>query len=187
MRDEEGQLRDLGDVLEELGPKWNSLSRNTQAYLGTIIAGTRQQSRFVTLMQHWDRALELTAASQNSAGAAARMHAAAMEGLAASLNNLTNAWQKLISSIVNGNDFKVIIDTLTGFVKWLGNGHAILKVFTILITAWNAKTLMTNASLLAQNKRINNLNVAFHDLYKALERTTTASWALNSLASWRWE
>jgi len=52
LRDAQGQLRDLGDVLEELGPKWNSLSRNTQAYLGTIIAGTRQQSRFISLMQN---------------------------------------------------------------------------------------------------------------------------------------
>ena len=55
LRDTKGELRDLEDVFAELGPKWQSLDRNTQAYLGTIIAGTRQQSRFVTLMQNWDR------------------------------------------------------------------------------------------------------------------------------------
>ncbi len=52
LRDTTGQLRDLEEVFDELGPKWNSLDRNTQAYLGTIIAGTRQQSRFITLMQN---------------------------------------------------------------------------------------------------------------------------------------
>ena len=64
LRDSNNQLRDLDDVLSELGPKWNSLDRNTQAYLGTVIAGTRQQSRFIALMQNWDRALELTAISE---------------------------------------------------------------------------------------------------------------------------
>lgn len=52
LRDDTGQLKDLEDVLNELGPQWNSLDRNTQAYLGTIIAGTRQQSRFISMMQN---------------------------------------------------------------------------------------------------------------------------------------
>ena len=52
LRNTEGQLKDLEEVFNELGPKWQSLDRNTQAYLGTIIAGTRQQSRFITLMQN---------------------------------------------------------------------------------------------------------------------------------------
>lgn len=52
LRDTQGQLRDLEEIFDELGPKWNQLDRNTQAYLGTIIAGTRQQSRFITLMQN---------------------------------------------------------------------------------------------------------------------------------------
>lgn len=52
LRDTNGELRDLEEVFDELGPKWQSLDRNTQAYLGTIIAGTRQQSRFITLMQN---------------------------------------------------------------------------------------------------------------------------------------
>lgn len=161
LRDTEGQLRDLGDVLNDLGPKWNSLDRNTQAYLGTVIAGTRQQSRFVSLMQNWDRALELTAASENSAGAAARMHQAAMEGLDASLNNLTNAWQKLISNLANGDSFKWLIDALAGIVKWFSDGNTLLKVFTIGITLFNAKTLMANMALAAQGEKIKNLDQAF--------------------------
>ena len=58
LRDTKGELRDLEEVFAELGPKWQSLDRNTQAYLGTIIAGTRQQSRFITLMQNCDRVLD---------------------------------------------------------------------------------------------------------------------------------
>ena len=134
LRDEEGLLRDLGDVLDELGPKWNSLDRNTQAYLGTVIAGTRQQSRFISLMQNWDRALELTIASEQSAGAQALQHQLAMEGLAASINNLTIAWQNFLAKLTSSDLFKGVIDSLTAVVSFLTNGNVKGHLFsTVLI------------------------------------------------------
>lgn len=177
LRDTDGQLRELGDVLNELGPKWQLLDRNTQAYLGTVIAGTRQQSRFISLMQNWDRALELVEASESSAGAAARMHAKAMDGLDASLNNLTNAWQKLISALADGDTIKFWVDALTGFVRWVGDGSSLLKIFTIAMTMFNVKTLLTNISLTKQGEKYRNLNTAIGntaDAVSGLIKTTSA-------------
>ena len=138
LRDSEGILRDLGDVLGDLGPKWQSLDRNTQAYLGTVIAGTRQQSRFVSLMQNWDRAMELTTASEQSAGAQALQHQLAMEGLEASINNLTIAWQHFLTKLTSSDMFKHILDSLThimnivttfkGLVPKLGIIYGLVKI-----------------------------------------------------------
>ena len=130
LRDEQGVLRDLGDVLDDLGPKWNSLDRNTQAYLGTVIAGTRQQSRFISLMQNWDRALELTTASEQSAGAQALQHQAAMEGLEASINNLTIAWQKFLANLTSSDTFKGFLNLGTKLLNILTKGSVKGKVFT---------------------------------------------------------
>ena len=181
LRDENGILRDLGDVLNELGPKWNSLNRNTQAYLGTIIAGTRQQSRFISLMQNWDRALELTEASQNSAGAAARMHASAMEGLDASINNLTITWQKFISSVVNGNTFKGLIDVATGLLKFISQGNSLANVFATIMTIFSIKTIASNLALVKAKDSIRNLDTAlgslgtmFNKVYGDMQLLTTA-------------
>ena len=173
LRDSQGQLRELGDVLEELGPKWEHLDRNTQAYLGTTIAGTRQQSRFISLMQNWDRALELVEASENSAGAATKMHAAAMEGLDASLNNLINSWQKLISNIVDGDTFKVLIDTLNWLLGFFNDGNSLLKIFALAMTLFNAKTLLTNISLAAQQEKLKNLNVTFIEVGNQIQTVKT--------------
>ena len=164
LRDSQNQLRDLGDVLEELGPKWNSLDRNTQAYLGTVIAGTRQQSRFISLMQNWDRAMELTEASENSSGAAARMHAKAMDSLDASINRLINTWQKLISNIANGDSFKWLVDIGNKLLSFFATGNSFLRVVTAAIVLFNAKTLMTNVSLLRQGKEIKNLDTLWGSL-----------------------
>ena len=168
LRDSNNQLRDLGDVLEELGPRWNTLDRNTQAYLGTVIAGTRQQSRFISLMQNWDRALELVEASENSAGAATRMHAKAMDGLDASLNNLTNAWQNLISTLANGDTFKWFIDIGTEFLKWLAEGNSLVKVLFLSISALNLGSFVKNLNALRQKKNYENINTSL----TALKQTT---------------
>jgi TP901 family phage tail tape measure protein len=135
LRDTEGQLRDLEDIFDELGPKWQSLDRNTQAYLGTIIAGTRQQSRFITLMQNWDRVLELSEESANSAGQQALMHAKAMESIESKVQQLQVAWQEFISNLADSSIFKGIITTLTTFLDKVNSGS---KPFFLLATAITA-------------------------------------------------
>ena len=42
LRDLEGEFRPLEDVFDELGMKWDSLTRNQQAYIATIAAGSRR-------------------------------------------------------------------------------------------------------------------------------------------------
>jgi hypothetical protein len=53
-----------------LASKWDTLDKNTQRYIATIAAGSRQQSRFIAMMSDYKRTQELVAAANNSAGAA---------------------------------------------------------------------------------------------------------------------
>lgn len=124
LRNTEGELRNLEDVFDELGPKWASLDRNTQAYLGTIIAGTRQQSRFITLMQNWDRVLELSEDSANSAGQQALMHAKAMESIESKLQQFQVAWQEFISNLTSSDFIKGAVELLTKLVDAINDGSA---------------------------------------------------------------
>ncbi len=153
LRDTKGELRDLEEVFAELGPKWQTLDRNTQAYIGTIVAGTRQQSRFITLMQNWDRVLELSEDSQNSAGMQALMHAKAMESVESKTQQLNVAWQEFISNLTNSETIKNIIELLTRLVKGISDGKA-------PITA-----LMVAINLLAA--RLNKISTTFGDVGKS--------------------
>ena len=69
LRDTNGQFRELDDVFLELSSKWDGLDKNTQRYIATIAAGSRQQSRFIAMMQDYGRTQELVTAANNSAGA----------------------------------------------------------------------------------------------------------------------
>lgn len=123
LRDVNGELRDLEEVFAELGPKWQSLDRNTQAYLGTIIAGTRQQSRFITLMQNWDRVLDLADQSTNSAGQQALMHAKAMDSIESKMQQFQVAWQEFVSNLASSNLFKGLIEGLTKLLDLFNSGN----------------------------------------------------------------
>lgn len=152
LRDTQGELRDLEEIFDELGPKWNSLDRNTQAYLGTIIAGTRQQSRFVSLMQNWDRVMELSEESANSAGQQALMHAKAMDSIESKLKQLTVAWQEFVSSLGNSSLFKGVISALTNVLNILSKGKTPITVLTIAVGLLGKKMAELQAPLLNKGK-----------------------------------
>jgi len=42
------------------------LDKNTQRYIATIMAGNRQQSRFIALVDNWERLDEVAGAAQDS-------------------------------------------------------------------------------------------------------------------------
>lgn len=49
-----GELRDMDDILDELGEKWSGLSKKTQTALAQTVAGVRQYNQFMALMNNWE-------------------------------------------------------------------------------------------------------------------------------------
>ena len=103
LTDTNGEVRDLSNVLDELGGIWDTLNRNQKSYLATAIAGTRQQSRFYALMNDYERTLQLVAEGSNSAGKAQQQFALYQNSLEAATNRLTNQWQVFFNEITQGN------------------------------------------------------------------------------------
>lgn len=100
--DSQGNMRDLGEVIDDLGQKWDGLNRNTKAYLATIIAGTRQQSRFYALMNDYDRTLELVETSTNSTGQSTKLFNIYQKSFTASTKRLKNEIEKFYASLTGG-------------------------------------------------------------------------------------
>lgn len=136
LRDESGQFRDLEAVLTEVGKKWDTLNKNQQANVAVALAGTRQQSRLIAMMQDFDRTLEIVDISANSYGATMAQSAKYMEGLEASTTLLTNAWQKLITSLADSEFIIGAVDMITGLVSGfndiLNNAGAMIPIIAAL-------------------------------------------------------
>ena len=117
--DTAGQIRNLDDVFFELSAKWDSLDRNTQRYIATQAAGSRQQSRFIAMMDDYDRTLELVDIAQNSAGTGARQLQKAQEGLESKINSLKSAWQELYSSVITSSGIGKVLNIASNFLNIL--------------------------------------------------------------------
>ncbi|MDD7754505.1 MAG: phage tail tape measure protein, partial [Clostridiales bacterium] len=116
-----GQFRDLDDVFLEIASKWNSLDKNTQRYIATVAAGSRQQSRFIAMMSNYERTMELVDAANNSAGASQLQFEKTTESLESKVNKLKNAVNEFVMGIANNQIIKLVVDVLTNLLTVVNN------------------------------------------------------------------
>ena len=112
IKDASGQFRNLDDVFLELSSKWNTLDRNTQRYIATIAAGSRQQSRFIAMMDNYKRTMELIDTAYNSAGKSTEQFNKYQDTLEYKLNKLQNTWEQFRTEFFNSDFFKNAVDGL---------------------------------------------------------------------------
>lgn len=86
-----GQFRDMQDVLTDVGMAWGTLNTNQQASVAVALAGTRQQSRLIAIMNDFPRTLELVQTAEESAGATNAQHMEYMNSMAAAMTGLQTA------------------------------------------------------------------------------------------------
>lgn len=136
MTDETGMMRDLELVITEVGQKWDTLNTNQQANVAVAMAGTRQQSRFIAMMQDFERTQELVNLSANSYGATLAQSSKYMEGMQAATNNLTTAFQSLITTLTDSDLIIGIVNAISGILNIItniiGNMNLLIPVLVIV-------------------------------------------------------
>ena len=171
LKNTNGELRSTEDVLDELGRKWNTLSTNQQAAIAKALAGTRQQSRLIAMMDDYDRVIELQQISARSAGATSAQAATYLEGLEASINQVNVAIEKLVSTFTDSEAIQSIIsifgDLLEMTNSLLSNSLGMQVVLTTIAAIFAQMAIKKGQSVayaIEENKlrkeyRINELKI----------------------------
>ena len=167
MTDETGMMRDLELVITEVGQKWDTLNTNQQANVAVAMAGTRQQSRFIAMMQDFERTQELVNLSANSYGATLAQSSKYMEGMEAAMNNLTTSFQSLITALTESDVIITIVNVvgqiLQGITSVVNNLNLFIPIL-VLIAGYAVTTLMnkTQEWIIQQqlNKAAQDKNIA---------------------------
>ena len=128
LTDASGQFRDLDSVIFELSGKWSGLDRNTQRYIATTVAGSRQQSRFLALMSDNSRLTELYAESLESEDAALLQYAKTLDSIESKMNQLSTSFQQFYMSILNGPAISGVIDTFKSLLNTLNNIPKLISI-----------------------------------------------------------
>lgn len=147
--DTTGQIRDLDDVFLELSAKWDDLDRNTQRYIATIAAGSRQQSRFIAMMEDYDRTLELTDAMNNSAGIGARQLSKSMESVETSLNTLKSSWQEFTQKFLKNKMLTGFLNTVNKLLDVINELPPVVILIGAAFAAWALKTKVLDKAMIA--------------------------------------
>lgn len=116
-----GQLRDMGEVIEEIGEKWSTLSREQQIALSQTMAGTRQYNNLLALFDNWGMYTKALNTSAQAAGTLQKQQDIYMESTEAHLQELETEWERLYNEIFDQETANGFIDVLTLGLKTVGD------------------------------------------------------------------
>jgi TP901 family phage tail tape measure protein len=107
--DAKNELRDMGEVMEEVGNKWSSMSREQQVALSQAMAGTRQYNNLLSLFDNWDDYNTALETSKNAVGTLQEQQDTYMESTAAHLQQLSTAQEDLFDSLLSAKDINNVV------------------------------------------------------------------------------
>ena len=167
IKDQNGQLKDMDTLLNEIGSKWDTLAKDQQIALAQSVAGVRQYTQLIALMDEWDYFKENLSAAKGSEGALnkqAEIYAESWE--AASDRAKASAetiWQNLLDDkffirITNG--FAQILGGIGEFTKGIGGLKGAFAILgTVVLSSFGKKI----------PEAINNLKHSFTVLTKGAQ------------------
>lgn len=165
----DGGLRDMDDILSDLGEKWNSLdaegnpliSKDAKVALAQTVAGVRQYTQLMALMDNWDFMKENLETAKNATGTLTEQQKIYEESWEAANKRLKASFQSLYQDLIDDKFFikftdflSDIIDGVDSFVDKVGG----LKTLLIGILGIVAQTLSSRIQPAIDNV-INNIQI----------------------------
>ena len=142
--DANGQLRDMGEVVEEIGNKWKTFSKEEQQALVQAVAGKRQYTNLTALFENWDMYLNTLETSKNAMGTLQEQQDAWANSIEGASNRVASSLEGLYSRILNDdvvinmtNSLASFLEYFTGLIDALGGLETILPlVGSMLVSAF---------------------------------------------------
>lgn len=116
IKDANGEVKQMDDILDDLGDKWKTISKDQQIALAETVAGTRQYAQLVALMDNWDFMKENIQTAKDAEGTLQEQADIYAESWEAARDRVTAAAEEIYSKLLND---KFFISILSGFEKFL--------------------------------------------------------------------
>lgn len=110
--DDEGNFRNIYDVMADISKIYNELSDTNRASLLEIIAGKNRANAVQALINNWGNVKKATEAAYNSAGTAYAENEKYLNSLEGHIAQLETTWQYLSNDILDSEFVKGLVDGL---------------------------------------------------------------------------
>ena len=120
-----GDLKDMNDILDEMGEKWNRLNKDQQVALAQSVGGIRQYNQLIALMDNWDTFKINLEVAENSKGTLDQQFEIYQSSVEASAATLKQAKEALFESVLNPEMIssfnEALADTINLFNRLIEN------------------------------------------------------------------
>lgn len=145
--DQNQNLREMGDIITDLGNRWQTMTSAQKTATAQAVAGKRQYTQLMALFDNWDMYGKNLATAMNSEGTLEQMNSMYEEGLKAAQDRARASMETLYSSLI---DEKVLIkfadatatiaDNIANVVNALGGLGGVAKtVGGLLLSVFSKK------------------------------------------------
>lgn len=150
IKDTTGNLKNMDSILDEVGTKWGILSSDAKMALAQTLAGIRQYTQFIALMDNWDFFEENVALAKSSTGELERQNAIYAQSWEAARDRIGAAIESVYNKILDDDFFITILDAgekiITGIdyvIDRLGGLPGVLTLISSIIMKIFSKQITT--------------------------------------------
>ena len=146
--DANGNLRQMDDILDDLGARWESLTEAQRVATAETVGGMRQYANFMALMDNWSEVQKNITIAANSEGTLqeqADIYAQSWEG---AKKRLQASLQGIYHDIIDDKTFismtdniSKVVDGVNGLIKGLGGVRGILLTVANIFAIHYAKEM----------------------------------------------
>ena len=156
--EQNGELKKMDDILNEMGAKWDALGKDQQVALAQTVAGVRQYNQLVSLMDNWDFMQENVDLSLNSDGTLQEQADIYEESWKAASDRVRASLEGVYDSLLDDdffitltNGFAKLIEGVEGFADGLGGMEGVVSIIGGFITQKLAKEAPVALNRIHQN------------------------------------
>lgn len=121
IKEQNGELKDMDSILEEMGAKWKTLSKDQQVALAQTVAGVRQYNQLIALMDNFDFYQKNLNAAQNSTGTLQKQADIYAESWEAASKKVKAALEGIYSTLVDDKSFIDVLNTVEKIITYFDN------------------------------------------------------------------
>lgn len=111
IKDTNGELKGMDEILDDLGNRWSTLAQDQKIALAETVAGVRQWTQLIALMDNWDFFKENLAMAQSADGALEQQAEIYAESWEAARDRTKAAAEDIYDSLINP-DFYIGVDNM---------------------------------------------------------------------------
>lgn len=177
IKNQDGTLKSMDSILDSLGTKWSQLSQEQKNGLAYTVAGARQYTNFIALMDNWQQMQANVNIAEMSEGTLTRQQKIYEESWEAANKRLKASFESIYDTIINDdafifltNNFSKLLELINQVVKGFGGfegtlgilGSTILKLAKSPIDGWLRGVISTiNQAYSVANKEGDKLKNSY--------------------------